>query len=131
MKVILPLHPRTRKSMEALKLAGMGNLKLVEPLSYFSLLGQLERCAFVVTDSGGLQKEAYFMGKRCITVRDETEWVELVENGANRLAGSDRGAIEAAFGWAREPLAGGSREVYGNGHAAERIVSRLVDLMEH
>ena len=124
--VVLPLHPRTRKAMERERLAAAGFLRLCEPLSYFSLLGHLERCAFVVTDSGGLQKEAFFFGKRCITVRDETEWVELVDCGANRLVGAGQERIREAFAWARDPLPLATRAVYGRGDAAERIVALLV-----
>ena len=97
--VLLPLHPRTRKTMEREGIVPGGRVTLLEPVSYFAMLGYLERCCFVVTDSGGVQKEAYFLGKRCITVRDETEWTELVACGANRLAGAETPAIRNAFAW--------------------------------
>jgi len=128
--VILPVHPRTRKCLDASAINCGKNVRLIEPVSYFSLLGHLEKCSFVVTDSGGLQKEAYFMGKRCIIARDETEWEELVQIGANRLTGADRGAISEAFEWAMSPLEQKLRDVYGRGDSADRIIGRLAQLME-
>jgi UDP-GlcNAc3NAcA epimerase len=122
--VVLPLHPRTRKAIAAEGISVEGQLQTVEPLPYFAMLGHLERCAFVITDSGGLQKEAYFFGKKCVTVRDETEWTELVEAGANRVVGTDPEAILAACDWALDPLTG-PQPLYGDGHAGQRIVERL------
>ncbi len=122
--VVLPLHPRTRKLADGQGIVIGGRIRLLEPVSYFAMLGYIERCEFVVTDSGGIQKEAFFLGKRCITVRDETEWTELVACGANRLAGADPAAIRRAFSWAMEPL-GPCPEVYGHGDASQRIVRLL------
>ena len=93
------------------------------PISPCSATSQ--RCRFVVTDSGGMQKEAYFLGKRCITVREETEWIELVACGANRLAGAETPAICDAFAWAMEPL-DSIRCLYGQGDAGRRVVGILV-----
>lgn len=122
--VVLPAHPRTRRKITELGLADLGAIEIIEPLSYFSMLGHLDACSFVVTDSGGLQKEAFYFGKRCITVRDETEWTELVEIGANRLAGANQESISREFDWARSPLTN-LPELYGSGNAAERIVEIL------
>jgi UDP-GlcNAc3NAcA epimerase len=124
--VVLPLHPRTRKFLQQEAIQLDDRVRLLEPVSYFAMLGYLERCSFVVTDSGGLQKEAYFLGKRCITVRDETEWTELVTCGANRLAGADPDAIRAAFAWALEPFDFG-REVYGRGDAGQKIIRLMLE----
>lgn len=124
--VILPAHPRTRRQLVEFDIQPLGSLRLVEPLSYFEMLGHLDRCAYVVTDSGGLQKEAFYAGKRCITVRDESEWVELEEIGANRVTGTRPEAIEAAMEWARLPL-DLSPQPYGDGHASEKIITRLLD----
>ena len=123
--MLVPLHPRTRKTMQREGIAAGGQVTLLEPLSYFAMLGYLQRCCFVVTDSGGVQKEAYFLGKRCITVRDETEWTELVSCGANRLVGADAPAICSTFSWAAEPLPSGL-QLYGSGDAGRRIVEILV-----
>jgi UDP-GlcNAc3NAcA epimerase len=125
--VVLPLHPRTRKLLQQEGIEPDGPITLLDPVSYFAMLGYLERCSFVITDSGGLQKEAYFLGKRCITVRDETEWIELVACGANKLAGADPDAIRAAFAWAIEPF-DSAREVYGSGDAGQKIVGVLTDI---
>ena len=90
--VLLPLHPRTRKILTQEGIAVHGQVRLLEPFSYFAMLGHLQACSFVVTDSGGLQKEAYYFGKKCVTVRDKTEWRELVACGANRVVGTRRGS---------------------------------------
>ncbi|GAB1465728.1 UDP-N-acetylglucosamine 2-epimerase (non-hydrolyzing) [Aliarcobacter cryaerophilus] len=91
-QVILPLHPRTKKILENLKL-DISNLTIIEPVGYLEMVWLIDNCDFVMTDSGGLQKEAYFFEKQCITLRDETEWVELVECGANTLVGADKEKI--------------------------------------
>jgi UDP-GlcNAc3NAcA epimerase len=122
--IILPLHPRTRLILERECLTVHGQTRILEPQSYFAMLGHLERCAFVITDSGGLQKEAFFFGKKCITVRDETEWTELVECGANRVVGAEETAIRAAFPWAMQSLLP-MPELYGTGDAGQRIVQLL------
>ena len=123
--MLVPLHPRTRKTLEREGIAAGGHVTLLEPVSYLAMLGYLLRCSFVVTDSGGVQKEAYFLGKRCITVRDETEWTELVACGANRLVGADAPKICGDFSWAAEPLPSG-RPLYGSGDAGRQIVETLV-----
>ena len=122
--VVLPLHPRTRQVLEHESIAVPAQLRLLEPLSYLRMLGHLAGCAFVITDSGGLQKEAFFFGKKCLTVRDETEWIELVDCGANRVVGTEVAVICAAFAWALQPLSG-MPELYGQGDAGERIVQLL------
>jgi UDP-GlcNAc3NAcA epimerase len=124
MPVILPLHPRTRKAIQMQGLDVTDPIHPIEPLSYLSMLGHLAACEFVITDSGGLGKEAFFSGKKCITVRDETEWVELVEGGSNRVVGADFDAIISAFAWAREPQENRTGP-FGDGHAGERIVEIL------
>lgn len=125
LRVVLPVHPRTRAAFERVGLEALGQLELVEPLSYLEMLGHLDAARFVVTDSGGLQKEAYVFGKRCVTLRDETEWTELVEAGANRLVGADPDRIRAGLRWADAPL-GAIAPLYGDGHAGERIVASLL-----
>lgn len=127
--VIFPVHPRTRSRIEQFGLKDLGSIQIVEPLSYFSILGHLKSCDFVLTDSGGLQKEAYFFGKKCITARLETEWTELVDIGANRVVGTDSAAITAAYDWAQQPLAS-HEEIYGDGTAAEKIVKILYEDLE-
>lgn len=126
--VVLPLHPRTRS-----KLSGIGynfassKIRFIEPVGYLEMVWLLKQCELVMTDSGGLQKEAYFFGKYCVTMRDETEWVELVENGFNRLAGSDTDRIlECANELRQKECYGFENRLYGNGDAGKEIVKVLL-----
>lgn len=125
MKVVLPLHPRTAKLLERSGLQGaLAGVQLVDPLPFLDMVALEQAARVVVTDSGGVQKEAFFYGVPCVTMRDETEWVETVESGWNRLVGADADAILAA---ALEPAPRGERpQFYGDGHAAGRIVSVLL-----
>ena len=125
--VVLPVHPRTRQTMERAGLAA-GGIRLVEPVSYLDMLRLEAGARVILTDSGGVQKEAYFAGVPCVTLRGETEWVELVRAGWNRVAGADPAAVADALAWAeamdRTPPA---EPLYGDGHAAERIVTALAE----
>ena len=125
--IVLPLHPRTRKMLARFGIQVGKKISAIEPIPYLSLLGYLDACEFVITDSGGLQKEAYFFEKKCITVRDETEWVELVKSDANRVVAADKQKIMRAFAWAAEPLAN-IDYLYGRGDASDRIVRNLSTL---
>ena len=127
--VVLPLHPRTRAKLDDYGIdIAPAAIQIVEPVSYLNMLYLLEHCDAVLTDSGGLQKEACFFDKPCITLRDETEWVELVEAGVNCLAGADRKRIVSI--WESIPWSNfshGQWQVYGNGSAAGKVVSRMVN----
>ena len=126
MPVVLPLHPRTRRLLDSAGDLDAGEgLLIVEPVGYLDMV-MLERGAAVIaTDSGGVQKEAFFHGAPCVTLRDETEWVELVEMGWNRLAPPGQadiaGTILKAIGQKGE-----SGSPYGDGNAAKRIVTTLL-----
>jgi UDP-N-acetylglucosamine 2-epimerase (non-hydrolysing) len=124
--VILPLHPRTRKAVSATGLEGLiKRLQVVEPLPYHEMMALLVGSRKVITDSGGLQKEAYFAGVPALVMMPDTAWIELVEAGWNVLVDADREKILAvANGEKRCPeiSAGG---IYGEGHAGERIASLL------
>ncbi|MGE4419946.1 MAG: non-hydrolyzing UDP-N-acetylglucosamine 2-epimerase [Sulfurimonas sp.] len=124
-QVILPLHPRTKKTVENLKL-NIQNLTLIDPVGYLEMIWLIDNCSLVMTDSGGLQKEAYFFEKPCITLRDETEWVELVECGANILAGADKEKILEAYknykSLTTDKL---PQNLYGGGNASQKIVQYL------
>lgn len=122
-RVILPLHPRTQKILKN------NNITLdfnpIEPVGYFEIVALLKHCKLVITDSGGMQKEAYFFNKYCITLRNETEWIELVDNGYNCLAGSNKTTILTHYKtFIDKPFIKGT-SLYGDGNAAEKIVSTL------
>lgn len=119
---LLPLHPRTRKRMEEIGLGTARNVELLPPAPYSSLLLLLDGARAVLTDSGGIQKEAFILGTPCVTLRESTEWVETVEAGANRLAGADPGRILRAVRAAeRAPRPRAGRRAYGGGLASRRI----------
>ena len=121
--VVLPLHPRTQKVVKSLGLEL--KISVLEPVGYLEMIWLLKHCDAVVSDSGGVQKEAFFFKKPCVTMRDQTEWVELIEHGVNVLAGADTQKIiqctEAMLGKTIEdPLT-----LYGGGHASQNIVNVL------
>ena len=127
---VLPVHPRTRKAIGALGLRAGGRLRLTAPATYLEML-VLERGArAVLTDSGGVQKEAFILGTPCVTLRDTTEWVETLDSGANRLTGADPARIRRAVSEierARPRWSPGT--VYGRGRAADavaRVVARFL-----
>ncbi|HXD55308.1 MAG TPA: UDP-N-acetylglucosamine 2-epimerase (non-hydrolyzing) [Solirubrobacteraceae bacterium] len=123
--VIMPLHPRTRARIEEWKLAVPGAVEMIEPVPYTRML-ELERgAATVATDSGGVQREAYLWGVRCVTLREETEWVDTVQAGWNTLVGVDPDAFEAAL---RAPVPAARPQIFGDGHAAERIAAIVAEL---
>lgn len=119
--IILPLHPRTRKRLAAFGLEPPPTVRSVEPMGYLDMMMLEQNSALIVTDSGGVQKEAYFHQVPCLTLREETEWVELVSAGANRLVGTDPEMIanELAKGIRGDWTFG--MDLYGNGDAAKRI----------
>ena len=122
--VIVPLHPRTRARLEKLGCdVARSPIRFINPLGYLEMIALLDRCDCVMTDSGGLQKESFFFHKYCVTLREETEWTELVENGYNTLAGSDRNRILSAYRHRLSPDF--SQPLYGDGHAAKIIVDML------
>ena len=117
--VVLALHPRTAAAMSREGIAVPRSVRVVEPLAYRTTLGLLRFARVCLTDSGGLQKEAYVLGTPCVTLRDSTEWSETVTAGWNRLVGADPERIAAV---ARDFMPPASRpELYGDGHAASRI----------
>jgi len=123
--VVLPLHPRTKG-----KIADLG-LKMefdtIDPVGYFDMIELLKKCALVMTDSGGLQKEAFFFKKNCVTVREQTEWVELVENKVNVLVGSDTKKIIAGVEQMLGQKADFTIDLYGKGKACENIIQELIN----
>lgn len=120
---VFPVHPRTRNILAKLSLSFGFHVKLIDPIGYFEMLAYEEKCSCILTDSGGVQKEAFFFGKPCITMRDSTEWVELVDSGWNTLVGADSDKItEKVYNFnvpSARPL------LYGDGNCAEKIVNIL------
>jgi UDP-N-acetylglucosamine 2-epimerase len=128
--VVLPAHPRVRDALAARGLASGGKLHFIAPLGYFEMIGAIRDASIVITDSGGVQREAYWMGTPCITVRTETEWRETVALGANTLvapvsAGKElQGVVEKRLGSVEE----WDRSAYGAGDAAARITDAIASL---
>lgn len=119
--IVFPVHPRTVRTLAALGAGATGSIRMVEPVGYREMLTLQRHARFVITDSGGVQKEAYWLGVPCVTVRDETEWTETVDAGWNRLVGSDPASIRDAL--ADRPLPAHRPDLYGDGHAADRIAA--------
>jgi UDP-GlcNAc3NAcA epimerase len=124
MPVLMPLHPRTRRQLDRVGIEPE-RIKVVEPVSYFDMLSLLRTCHAVITDSGGLQKEAFFFGKPCLTLRAETEWVELVELGVNVMGGVTRESILGAWRALQSRTFDFSARPYGHGDAGGAIVKLL------
>lgn len=124
--VIMPLHPRTQARIDAWSLTVPDAIELIGPVPYTRML-ELERgAAAIATDSGGVQREAYLWGVRCLTLREETEWTDTVETGWNTLVGVDPDAFEAALG---TPLPQQRPPIFGDGHAARRIAQIVAELV--
>ncbi len=123
LRVIWPVHPRTRELVERVS---ENRIRFLEPLPYLETHALLSQAKVVLTDSGGLRKEAAFHGVPCITMRDETEWVELVEAGVNVLAGTDPARIVHAARAATWPTAGLPPDLYGRGDTAAAIAGILL-----
>lgn len=121
--VLWPMHPRTRHVLGREGIALPTNVRAVEPLGYLDLVAALQHARAVVTDSGGLQKEAYWLGVPCVTLRDETEWTETVASGWNVLADADADRIAAAVRAAHRPDV--ARDAYGVVGAADRVVAAI------
>ena len=122
--VVLPLHPRTLQKIDSQKV-DVGNITLMDPVGYLNMVWLLSHCRKVFTDSGGLQKEAYYFNKPCITMRDETEWTELIEQNYNVLVGAEETAILDAdlnFSFNQDD----SFNIYGAGDTSQKIVQELL-----
>jgi len=122
--VVLPLHPRTRKEVEVNNISIRSHVHVVEPLGYLDMIRLEKSARMILTDSGGVQKEAYWLGIPCITLRDETEWTETVDAGWNVLAGYRTDRILEAVQTFRLPLT--RHPLYGDGRAAESIAKIIL-----
>jgi len=122
--VVLPLHPRTKAKLLShnLKL----NVKLIDPVGYFDMIELIKNSSLVMTDSGGLQKEAFFFKKNCVTMRDQTDWVELLEANVNVLVGANKSKIIKQTKVMLNQSSNFNVDLYGNGLACEHIVDYLL-----
>lgn len=126
--VVLPMHPRSRDIVS--KLGIDLNVHVIDPVGYLEMIWLLQNCSMVLTDSGGVQKEAFFFGKPCVTMRDETEWVELVRVGANILAGADTQKIISVVVDGFGTTITDTQGLYGGGEASLRIARCLADIAQ-
>ena len=128
MPIVCPLHPRTRKKLmeHGLEL----DVHLIGPVGYFDMVELLKKCRMVFTDSGGLQKEAFFFKKPCTTMRDQTEWVELVDNGYNRLSTPNEAQMMSAFAEMMCKPPDFTHDLYGDGNAAAAILIHLKEAIK-
>ena len=119
-KIILPLHPRTKKFINDYGLIFSKSIKVIDPVGYLDMISLEVHCKKIITDSGGVQKEAFFMNKPCVTIRDETEWIETVENGLNIIAGTDKAKIlDCIFNFMPNNP---QQSIFGDGNATEKIL---------
>jgi len=124
-RIVLPLHPRTKKVIDSLGLTVPRQVKVIKPVGYLDMIALEKSARMILTDSGGIQKEAYWLGVPCVTLRDETEWVETIESGWNQLAGAEEDKIVHTIrSFARPESRPG---LYGNGRTAENILNLLVE----
>ncbi len=121
--VIIPLHPRTVKYLAEYSIST--SFKIIEPVGYFDMLQFIANSKMILTDSGGLQKEAFFFKKFCVTLRDETEWVELVTNNCNELVGADKKKILSAVNYFSTQLFNDNLMLFGHGNAGEKIAELI------
>jgi UDP-N-acetylglucosamine 2-epimerase len=124
---VFPIHPRTRQILTREGLSLPPSIRLIDPVGYFDMAALLEGCAFVVTDSGGLQKEAYWAHRPCLTLRDQTEWVEIVETGWAVLLGADTPRILAALN--APPRSTAHPPLYGDGQASRRVAEIIAQFL--
>lgn len=123
--VVLPVHPRLRKMLDTFDLTFGENVRTIPPASFLDMIALLHGCEIVITDSGGLQKEAYILRRPTVTVRDSTEWVETVQAGWNRLCKPDPASFQAAVDAARQPPPAGHPDFYGTPGVGARICDEL------
>ena len=127
LQIILPLHPRTKKCIANEGIVLNTNIRVLEPLSYLDFISYMKYSEFVISDSGGIQKEAYFLHKNCIVLREETEWTELIESKNNILTGTSKEKIIQAFKNRKSLNQDFSKPIYGNGKTAELIIKTLLN----
>jgi UDP-GlcNAc3NAcA epimerase len=126
-EVVFPIHPRTKSRIDEFSIDVSENITFIDPVGYLNSVWLLSNCKAVLTDSGGMQKEAFFFEKPCITLREETEWVELLEEGVNILVGSSSEKLRKAFDNINDiEKRKFDQSIYGNGLASQVIVSKIL-----
>ena len=137
-RVVLPLHPRTAKLLKTnldtecqAQVFGTTSITIVPPVSFLEMIALERHAQLVMTDSGGVQKEAYFFNKPCIILRPETEWVEIVETGNAILADADEARIMQAWAHFKANSTASFPEIFGNGHAAEFMLEKMLEIFSH
>lgn len=126
-KVVMPMHPRTRAIVKSHHLKC--DFQIIEPVGYLDMIQLVKNCSLVMTDSGGLQKEAFFFKKHCVTLREQTEWTELVENGFNSLCSPNYKSIYDSYEKMSTAVSDFEIELYGNGHASSVIAEEFSKLL--
>jgi UDP-N-acetylglucosamine 2-epimerase len=121
--IVFPAHPRTKQALSRLQARFESHVRLIDPIGYFDMVRLEDHARLIATDSGGVQREAYFLGIPCLTMRDETEWTETLEVGWNRLVGADpEQIVDAWFNFKPPP---DHPPIFGDGKAGEAIVQVL------
>ena len=128
-RVIFPVHPRTLKKIKRINLNT--KISLFPPFDYLEMIKHLINADLVITDSGGVQKEAFFAKTKCVTIRNETEWTELIDIGVNRLCEASEAAICFAYTQMLEKNCNFSPKLYGNGEAASIITKEITKFLNH
>ena len=123
--IIFPVHPRTKKAIKKIDWSPASNVRLIDPLGYLDMIALEKSARMILTDSGGVQKEAYWLGVPCVTMRKESEWVETIETGWNILTGADRKKITDAVRSCSYPEA--HPQLYGDGQTADQIIKILLN----
>ncbi|MCL3780219.1 UDP-N-acetylglucosamine 2-epimerase (non-hydrolyzing) [Prolixibacteraceae bacterium JC049] len=126
-RVVFPMHPRTRNIIAKHEIKM--EFEPIDPVGYFDMIELLKKCEVVITDSGGLQKEAFFFGKHCVTAREQTEWVELINNGFNIVTGADKQKIIDTVALMAQKESNFDIDLYGKGEASSRIVKTLKEYL--
>jgi UDP-GlcNAc3NAcA epimerase len=121
--IVIPMHPRTKKKLAEYNISINGQIKPIDPVGYLDMIMLEKNAQKIATDSGGIQKEAYFHGVPCITLRDETEWTELVDSGANVLVGNSRKKISEVL---ENKIIFETHEIYGDGQSANKIIETII-----
>nr|WP_298996098.1 UDP-N-acetylglucosamine 2-epimerase (non-hydrolyzing) [uncultured Allomuricauda sp.] len=124
--IILPLHPRTKQYIDKYGIELNPKINTIPPMGYLEMIWLLSNCSMVITDSGGVQKEAYFFKKPCLTIREETEWTELVKSNVNFLVGSDESKILKTYQHASKKIFNFDTNLYGDGNTRALILEELM-----